>query len=148
QKIATGFNRNHPIDYEGGAIPEEYAAVYVHDRVDTTATALLGLTIRCAECHDHKYDPISQRDYYRFFALFNNITEKGLDGQSGNAEPFIKSPTPEQAQRMAIIDGQIDGLKGRMRTRAEALAPAQAAWEKDGPAALASLPTAAGITAQ
>jgi hypothetical protein len=148
QKIATGFNRNHPINYEGGAIPEEYGAVYVHDRVDTTATAFLGLTIRCAQSHDHKYDPIAQKDYYRFFALFNNITEKGLDGQSGNAEPFVKSPTPEQATRMAVIEGQVAGLKGRIRSRAEALALAQAEWEKGGPSALDALPAAAGLAAR
>jgi hypothetical protein len=80
QKLASGFNRNHMINYEGGAIPEEYQAEYVADRVDTTATVFMGLTLGCARCHDHKYDPISQKDYYRFFAFYNTVPEKGLDG--------------------------------------------------------------------
>ncbi|HMC63195.1 MAG TPA: DUF1549 domain-containing protein, partial [Candidatus Solibacter sp.] len=79
QKLASGFNRNHMIDYEGGAIPEEYQVEYVADRVDTTANVFMGLTLGCARCHDHKYDPILQKDYYRFFAFFNTIAEKGLD---------------------------------------------------------------------
>ena len=87
QKIATGFNRNHPINFEGGAIPEEYAAAYIFDRIDTTATTFMGLTMRCAQCHDHKYDPITQKDYYRFYAFFHNVPEAGLDGQTGNAVP-------------------------------------------------------------
>src|SRR3712207_4443013 len=61
QKVATGFNRNHPINFEGGAIPEEYHAAYIADRIDTTTTTWMGLTVRCAQCHDHKYDPISQK---------------------------------------------------------------------------------------
>src|SRR6185503_2559940 len=73
QRIATGFNRNHPITFEGGAIAEEYQAAYIADRIDTTATAWMGLTLRCAQCHDHKYDPITQQEYYRFYAYFNSI---------------------------------------------------------------------------
>ena len=75
------------INYEGGAIPEEYHVEYVVDRVDTTANVFMGLTMGCARCHDHKYDPITQKDYYRFFAFFNTIAEKGLDGKTGNAAP-------------------------------------------------------------
>src|SRR5205807_3672017 len=96
EKIATGFCRNHPIDFEGGAIPEEYAAAYIFDRIDTVATTFMGLTMRCAQCHDHKYDPLTQKDFYRFYAFFNNIPEQGLDGQKGNAVPFMKVPAPEQ----------------------------------------------------
>ncbi|MBB6052567.1 DUF1553 domain-containing protein [Armatimonas rosea] len=104
QIIATGFNRNHPINFEGGAIPEEYLTAYVADRVDTTATAFLGLTLRCAQCHDHKYDPLTQKDYYRLFAYFNNNDEVGLDGTNGNAKPFIKAPYPEQEARLAELE--------------------------------------------
>ena len=68
QQIATGFNRNHRINSEGGSIPEEWSVEYVVDRVDTTATVWLGLTMGCARCHDHKYDPISQKEYYQLFA--------------------------------------------------------------------------------
>ena len=107
QKLASGFNRNHMINYEGGAIPEEYQAEYVADRVDTTATVFMGLTLGCARCHDHKYDPISQKDYYRFFAFFNTIPEKGLDGNKGNALPILEMPTAEQASQAAWLQQAI-----------------------------------------
>ena len=76
-KIASGFNRNHMINFEGGAIPEEYLVEYVADRAETTADAWMGLTVGCARCHTHKYDPISHKEYYQFFAFFNNVDEKG-----------------------------------------------------------------------
>jgi hypothetical protein len=98
QKIASGFNRNHMINFEGGAIPEEYQNEYVVDRVETTSVAFLGMTMGCARCHDHKYDPISQKDFYRFYAFFNTIPEKGLDGRRGNAEPVVRIPSAEQAR--------------------------------------------------
>ncbi|MBC7926576.1 MAG: DUF1549 domain-containing protein, partial [Bryobacteraceae bacterium] len=106
-KIASGFNRNHMINFEGGAVPEEYLVEYVADRAETTATAWMGLTMGCARCHSHKYDPISHKDYYSFFAFFNNVDEKGLDGRRGNAEPFFRLPTEgesrqEQEQTAAI----------------------------------------------
>ncbi len=129
QLVATGFNRNHPINYEGGAIPEEYLAAYVADRVDTTSTAFLGLTMKCAQCHDHKYDPLSTRDYYRFFAFFNNIEEIGLDGQRGNAMPFIKVPTPEERAKLADYVAKIAALDTAMATRIAETREAQAAWE-------------------
>jgi mono/diheme cytochrome c family protein len=83
QKIATGFNRCHLLNGEGGAIAEEQRNVIVFDRVDVTATTWLALTVACAQCHDHKYDPITQRDYYRMFAYFNNVPESGVPGGSG-----------------------------------------------------------------
>src|SRR4029450_8938551 len=89
QRIASGFNRNHMINYEGGAIPEEYQYAYLVDRVNTTATVWLGLTMACAQCHDHKYDPLSKADYYRFLAYFNSVAEQGLDGNKGNAAPLL-----------------------------------------------------------
>jgi len=103
QKIATGFNRNHMINFEGGAIPEEYRVEYVSDRVDTTATVWMGMTLGCARCHDHKYDPIKQKDYYRFSAFFNQIPEKGLDGRKGNAEPVVLIPSPHQQERLDAV---------------------------------------------
>ena len=109
QKLASGFHRNHMINYEGGAIPEEYQAEYVADRVDTTANVFMGLTLGCARCHDHKYDPISQKDYYRFFAYFNTIAEKGLDGKSGNAAPILELPTAAQASEVAWMQQAIAG---------------------------------------
>jgi mono/diheme cytochrome c family protein len=92
QQIATGFGRNHRINSEGGSIPAEWAVEYVVDRIDTLGTIWLGLTIGCARCHDHKYDPISQREYYRLFAYFNNVPEWGLGPNNGNSPPFIKVP--------------------------------------------------------
>ena len=96
QLVATGFNRNHMINFEGGAIPEEYQNEYVVDRVDTTANVFMGLTMGCARCHDHKYDPIRQKDFYRMGAFFNTIAEEGLDGQKGNAKPFLPLPSEKQ----------------------------------------------------
>ena len=93
QRIATGFNRNHRGNAEGGIIPEEYAVEYVVDRVETTATVWLGLTLGCARCHDHKYDPITQKEFYRLFAFFNNVPEKGRAIKFGNSPPMIKAPT-------------------------------------------------------
>ncbi|MGC8668082.1 MAG: DUF1553 domain-containing protein [Chthonomonadales bacterium] len=148
QKIASGFNRNHPITFEGGAIPEEYAAAYVEDRVDVTATAFMGLTMKCAQCHDHKYDPISQREYYRFFAFFNNVPEQGLDGNNGNAAPFIKAPTPDQAKLMDAYNRNIAELDSRIAARSGQETSAVAAWASRGSAQLSSLAgLGAGIAA-
>lgn len=114
QKLASGFNRNHVINYEGGAIADEYLAEYVIDRVETTSTAFLGLTVGCARCHDHKYDPISQRDFYRMYAFFHNIDEKGLDGQKGNAAPMLKLSTETQAEKEKRLDGEIEQLEKQL----------------------------------
>lgn len=92
QQIATGFCRNHRINSEGGSIPEEWIVEYVVDRVDTLGTVWLGLTLGCARCHDHKYDPVSQKEYYRLFAYFNNVAEWGLGPNNGNSPPFIRVP--------------------------------------------------------
>ena len=127
QKIATGFNRNHMINFEGGAIPEEYQNEYVIDRLETTSITWLGLTMGCARCHDHKFDPISQKDFYRFYAFFNSISEKGLDGQRGNAEPFLSLPSGEQKQRQDELTASI---KAHEKTLAdERVGPMELAWE-------------------
>ena len=93
QKIATGFNRNHRGNGEGGIIPEEYAVEYVVDRVETTSTVFMGLTLGCARCHDHKYDPFTQKEFYQLFAYFNNIPERGKANKYGNSAPMIQAPT-------------------------------------------------------
>ena len=104
-KIATGFNRNHMINFEGGAIAEEYLSEYVADRAETTSTAFLGLTLGCARCHTHKYDPLTHKEFYQFVAFFNTVNEEGLDGRDGNAKPFLKLPTPTQeAQQKQLKD--------------------------------------------
>jgi hypothetical protein len=91
-QVATGFNRNHRINSEGGSIPDEWIVEYVADRVETMGTMFLGLTLTCSRCHDHKYDPIAQKDFYRLFAFFNGIDEAGLGPNNGNSPPFIKVP--------------------------------------------------------
>ena len=107
QKIASGFNRNHEINFEGGAIPAEYHVEYVVDRASTTATTWLGLTMGCARCHDHKFDPIKQKDFYRFFAFFNTVPERGLDGTRGNADPVLPLPSPDQQRQIQDLDSRI-----------------------------------------
>lgn len=129
QKIASGFNRNHMINFEGGAIPEEYHNAYIVDRVNTTSTVFLGLTVGCAQCHDHKYDPISQRDFYQLYAFFYNVPENGLDGNRGNAAPFIRAPRDEQAQRLEVLTQEVAKLKSRLIEPNAELDAAQAKWE-------------------
>jgi len=114
QRIATGFGRNHVINSEGGIIEEEYRVQYVTDRVRTLGMAWLGLTLECAHCHDHKFDPITQRDHYRFYAFFNNVPEFGEDGRVANAVPMIPAPTAEQQAKMQTIKAAIAALDSRV----------------------------------
>jgi len=114
QRIATGFGRDGVINSEGGIIDEEYRVEYVTDRVRTLGMAWLGLTLECAHCHDHKFDPITQRDHYRFFAFFNNVPEMGEDGRVWNAAPFISAPTTEQQARMRSLETAIDQLSKKI----------------------------------
>ena len=130
QKIATGFNRNHRGNSEGGIIPEEYAVEYVVDRVDTTATVWLGLSLACARCHSHKFDPFAQEDFYKFFAFFNNVPENGRAIKLGNSPPMIKSPTREQREEQEGIQARLAKLEREVQRREPELAAAQLAWEK------------------
>ena len=128
QKIASGFNRNHMINFEGGAIADEYQVEYVVDRVEATSNAFMGLTMGCARCHSHKFDPITHKEFYEFFAFFNTVPEFGLDGRTGNAAPVLPLPTPEQQARL-------DELNASIAAREEALAdgvvvPLEEEWEK------------------
>ncbi len=105
QIIATGFNRNHKITQEGGVIPEEYRVEYVSDRTMTFGKAFLGLSVECAKCHDHKYDPISQEDFYSLYSFFNNIPEKGLIEEYGQTpEPFITLTADEIENQLTFIN--------------------------------------------
>ncbi len=132
QKIATGFNRNHRGNSEGGVIPEEYAVEYVVDRVDTTSTVWLGLTAGCGKCHDHKYDPISQKEFYQLFAYFNNVPEKGKAIKYGNSPPYIKAPTREQQVKWKLLQSEVAMAEEEWRKLQPALDSAQTAWEKSG----------------
>lgn len=115
QQIATGFNRNHRINSEAGSIADEWHVENVVDRVDTFGTVFLGLTIQCARCHDHKYDPISQEEYYRLFAYFNNVPEFGIGPNNGNSPPFITVPKSwpnlEAGEDKKITPGKLEFQK-------------------------------------
>lgn len=95
QLLATGFNRNHKITEEGGVVDEEYRVEYVTDRTNTFGKAIIGVTLECAHCHDHKYDPLSQKEYYQVFAFFNNVKEVGIEGVVGGPETYAKKPLME-----------------------------------------------------
>ena len=132
QIIATGFNRNHRGNGEGGSLDAEFLAEYAVDRVETTSTVWLGLTLGCSRCHDHKYDPFTQREFYQLFAFFNNIPEKGKVFKYGNSPPVIPAPTPDQEQELAAHD-----------TRWQRAQTAFAHTPKPTPAALESIPATA-----
>ena len=145
QKIASGFNRNHMINFEGGAIPEEYQLEYVVDRVETTATTWMGMTMGCARCHDHKYDPITQKEFYQFSAFFNTVSEEGIDGYYGNAKPYIQLPTEKQKVRLDELNAAI---KERETTlEGSAVKQVQDDWEKLFSGKVAETPRD-GLTAQ
>lgn len=111
QKIASGFNRNHLLNGEGGAIAEEQRFVNLFDRIDTTATTWLGLTMACAQCHDHKYDPITQRDYYSLMDAFNHVPENGTPQYFSSrirvGPTFLELPTEDNKSRFADFEKQI-----------------------------------------
>jgi len=129
QRIATGFNRNHRGNAEGGIVPEEYAVEYVVDRVETTATVWLGLTLGCARCHDHKFDPFTQREFYQLFAYFNNVPEKGRAVKFGNSPPYIKAPTPEQQKQLDALDLQVKNAERTWAQLQAKVAEAETKWE-------------------
>ena len=146
QKIATGFNRNHRTNGEGGIIPEEYRVEYVADRAQTTATVWMGLTLGCARCHDHKYDPFLQKDFYRLFAYFNNIpNEKGFSYNYGNEEPYIKAPLPEQKKQLAALDQKIVSAEAHYAGLHTRLEKEQAHWEHHLPSASAEWTVTEGL---
>lgn len=126
QKIATGFNRNTKINDEGGGDAEEYRTKAVKDRVATTATTWLGLTMMCAECHTHKYDPITHEDYYRFYGFFNNTTDAG----NYNVEPTVAVAAPDVRSKVDFVRGQIAKYEGELKSAEARLGEEQAAWEK------------------
>ncbi|CAN5834960.1 DUF1553 domain-containing protein [soil metagenome] len=115
QLLATSFNRNHPQTQEGGVVDEEYRVEYVADRTNTFGKALLGLTVECARCHDHKYDPISQKDYFSLFAFFNNNNDSGIIPYNGEASPTIILPSPEAEEKLQALRGKMRPLEERLR---------------------------------
>lgn len=129
QSLATGFNRNHRGNAEGGIVPEEFAVEYVIDRVETTAGVWLGLTMGCARCHEHKFDPISQREFYQFYSYFNNVPESGRAIKEGNSPPFIKVPTNAQQQRLNVLRGDLLRSQQAYADRQDALQRSLQQWE-------------------
>ncbi len=130
QRIATGFNRNHRGNAEDGLVPEEFAVEYVVDRVDTVSTVFLGLTMGCARCHNHKFDPFTQKEYYQLFAYFNSIPEDGRFSNFGNAAPWMAAPTQEQQQQQRRLETEIASTEGRLRDVLKQAAPMQRRWEQ------------------
>ncbi len=104
QKLATAFLRNNGTTDEGGAFEEEYRVTYAVDRTVTTAKVWMGLTMECAQCHDHKYDPLPQKDFYRMYAFFNISEDKGLQTRTGNAEPMMKILSKGQRRRLDELE--------------------------------------------
>jgi len=130
QRLATGFNRNHPINGEGGRIPEENRIDYVMDMAETTGTIWMGLTFNCCRCHDHKYDQLSQKDYYGLFAFFNQTP---ITGEGGNAQtaPVLAAPTEEQTKQKSRINAKIAELQSQQTARAVHIKEGQPGWESD-----------------
>ncbi len=130
QKIASGFHRNHRTNAEGGIVEEEFRTEYVADRVETTSTVWLGLTLGCSRCHDHKYDPFTQKDFYQLFAFFNNTPDRGLVYNFGNEEPYLPAPTPENAARLAELDKILHSRESEWAKLQPAIQKEQRKFEK------------------
>ena len=128
QKIASGFNRCNPTSAEGGMIAEEYLSIYAKDRADTTATIWLGLTLACAQCHDHKFDPISQRDYYSMYAFFNSLAEEASDRNIENPVPFLRTPSEEEAAELAAMRAHAKELAEELALPRPDLDAREKAW--------------------
>ena len=126
QQVATGFLRNNPTSNEGGIIDEDYRVKYLVDRVNTTATAMMGLTLECAQCHDHKYDPMTQREYYQFAGFFNNLVGNG--NTKGATAPTLRRFDEEQAARLPVIAGELAEIESALKSTPEALLEDYDAW--------------------
>lgn len=128
QQIASGFHRNAPTTNEAGAIEDEFAAIYAKDRADTTAAVWLGLTVGCATCHDHKFDPITQRDFYALTAFFNNTTQPVMDGNIPDTPPVVAVPGAEDRPRWEQLDSLRRELRGKLAARRRERDPAFENW--------------------
>ncbi|HLN31122.1 MAG TPA: DUF1553 domain-containing protein [Gemmataceae bacterium] len=132
QRIASGFNRNNRTVTEAGSIDEEWRVENGVDRVETTAAVFLGLTMGCARCHDHKYDPISQKEFYSFYAFFNSINEKGVyTEQRGNVPPLVAYASSGERERLKRFDAEIAEADKSVRAQEAALPEQQRRWEQE-----------------
>ena len=121
QKLATAFNRNSPMTAEGGVIDEEWRLHYVFDRTETLSTAFMGLTVACAKCHDHKFDPISQKDYYQLTAFFNNIRELGMTGDDGEFGPLLPLTDEQTQSKLDQLNQSMSAIKKELAITSEEL---------------------------
>ncbi len=128
QKIATGFNRNNATTDEGGVIAEEFRVEYAVDRVKTTSMVWMGLSLECAQCHNHKYDPITMDDYYRVFAYFNQASDPGMQTRSGNQAPLVDVFDPQRLSQAAILKQDLPPIEERLAARKDAAEPDFLAW--------------------
>ncbi len=146
QRIATGFVRNNMTNDEGGADPDEYLNKYVVDRVNTVGAVWLGLTVGCTECHDHKFDPMTTKDFYRFYAFFHNVPEKGLDRiRTDNPPPRLPVPTPEQAVKFVEADFRQKDAEKTLADRTNELGETQEKWERETNENPPAKPSAKGL---
>lgn len=147
QIVATGFNRNHRLNGEGGRIVEEWFVETVIDRVETTGQTWMALTLACARCHDHKYDPVSQKEFYQLYAFFNSNEESGVlePRNRGNTMPFINVPTQEQTAQLAKLEKEISDAESRKIEATKELPKLQAVWEETQLAAIKKAEEAAAL---
>ena len=132
QKVASGFHRNVMTSDEGGLIDAEYRNLYVVDRVATTGVTWLGMTVACAQCHDHKYDPITQVDFYKLYAFFNNVPENGKDGvRDRNPMPYLRVASMQDEDQLRQYESQWSETQAKMADLNKSLAEKQPSWEKE-----------------
>jgi len=127
-RIASGFNRCNITTNEGGAIDEEYLVLYTRDRTETTATVWMGLTTGCAVCHNHKFDPLSQREFYELSAFFNNTTQKAMDGNVRDTPPILPVPRPEEQPRFAELEERLPAAREAVDARRKTARQEYDAW--------------------
>ncbi len=148
QRIATGFVRNNMTNDEGGADPDEYLNKYVVDRVTTVGAVWMGLTVGCTECHDHKYDPLTTKEFYRMYAFFHNVPEKGLDRiRTDNPPPRLPVPTSDQALKFVEADFALKDAEKTLQDRANELGETQEKWERETNAKPPPKPNEEGLAA-
>jgi len=141
QQIASGFNRNHMTTHESGVIDEEYRVEYVIDRLETTSTVWLGMTVGCARCHDHKYDPILQKEFYQLFAFFNQVPEKGNVGVVGNSKPLLEFPSQDFLLQLQQAKQKAQAAQQELQKIEPKIMAAQQQWERQILSQLPPLPS-------